>query len=97
MTQKHIIMNFVNPNAVDGEKPYRAHCNFILYGPRKILDVYTCPLIMKLQNNDVDNRVVNHTNNEVFVFQMPDSAKQIFDKVEFKKLCRVCCMNNKYR
>lgn len=95
--KKHVIMNFVNPNATDGEKPYRMHCNFVLNGRNKVLNVYACPIIVKLQIDDVDSRVINHTNNEAFVFQMPDSAKQFFNKVEFKKMCRVCTMNHKNR
>ena len=94
---KHIIMNFVNPNSIDGERPYRTHCNFVLHGKHHVLNVYACPIITKMQDGGVDNRVTNHTNNEVFVFQMPDSAKQFFDKAEFKKICRVCLMNNKHR
>lgn len=97
MKTKHVIMNFANPNAVDGEKPYRVHCNFVLYGHHKVLNLYTCPIVIKMQNNNIENRIINHTNNEVFVFQMPDSAKQFFDKIEFKKMCQVCTMNHKNR
>lgn len=95
--KKHIIMNFVNPNAVDGERPYRAHCDFVLYGKAHVLNVYACPIITKMQNDNVDNRVINHTSNEVFVFQMPDSVKLFFDKADFKKMCQDCTMKYKNR
>lgn len=85
-----ITMNFVNPNSVDGESPYRVRCNFVLHGDAHVLSVYDCPNIKKLQQENVDIRVVFHNKDEVFVFQTEDSPRQIFGQVMFKHNCKNC-------
>jgi len=89
-----ITMNFVNPNSVDGESPYRVRCNFVLHGDAHVLSVYDCPNIKKLQQENVDIRVVFHNKDEVFVFQTEDSAKQLFDKVMLTNICKNCQYRN---
>lgn len=82
-------MNFVNPNAVDGESFYRVDCGVRLYtGVR--LDVYNCPIIKEIQNKNISNRVVHHAGNEIFVFQVDDNIKPVFDKTALKQMCKNC-------
>ena len=83
-------MNFVNPNPVDGERPYRVHCNFVLDTKAPVVNVYACPNIKKLQEENVDIRVIFHNKDEVFIAQTEERAKQLFDKVVFKNLCKNC-------
>lgn len=92
--KKHIAMNFSNPNARDGEKPYRVHCDFKLTG-KIVVDVYKCPILAKMQATNINNRVVHHSNNEVFVFQNTDDTNQLFDKTVFGNMCKIC--PNKHR
>lgn len=93
--KKHIAMNFSNPNTLDGEKPYRAHCDFTLRDDA-VIDVYKCPVVAELQTNNVDIRVVFHVGDEVFVFQNPDSSlKHFYDKTVFGNMCKIC--PNKHR
>ncbi len=87
--RKLVFINFSNPNALEGERPYRAHCEFDLQN-NVIVDVYKCPIVSEMQNEHVDNRVIFHASDEVFVFQTPDSAKHIYDKALFKNMCANC-------
>lgn len=82
-------MNFVNPNAVDGENPYRVDCGVGLYA-YALLDVYKCPVIKEMQNKNISNRVVHHAGNEIFVFQVDDNIKPVFDKMALKQMCKNC-------
>lgn len=89
-------MNFVNPNAVDGENPYRVDCGVGLYA-YALLDVYKCPVIKEMQNKNISNRVVHHTGNEIFVFQVDDNVKQVFDKMALKQMCKNCQYKQRLR
>lgn len=89
--KKNVFMNFVNPNAVDGEKPYRVHCTFVLRGNAPcVIDVYKCAIVKQIQTQNVDNRIVHCANNDIFVFQNENDENRLFDTKLFKKMCKNC-------